>query len=327
MKVLSRITVLSDCPKLFKTVTVSLITILPIFWFLSPVGSQPLSKPEKPLTNSTKSALSVRLDQLAKSITVKVFSGNNWGSGILLQKQGMIYTVVTNRHVLSLLKPPYQIQTSDGRIHPAYLPATALQFDGNDLALLQFRSVNQTYTVATLKTSDTLSEGDKVFAAGFPFDKPGFVLTKGRVSLLSHQALEQGYQIGYTNNIQKGMSGGPLLNFQGEVVGINGMHAYPLWGDPYVYRDGSLPSIDMRDRMISLAFAIPIETFAKLAPQYAFLPLHLPWQQSRLFSRQHSLNFWDLLGLMPTKPKGHSIQEVEKNSKTLMNSTINEGKK
>ncbi|HAJ64669.1 MAG TPA: serine protease, partial [Cyanobacteria bacterium UBA8543] len=79
---------------------------------------------------------------------------------------------------------------------------------------------------------------------GFPFamdwsDSMGFVLTTGQVSLLLNRALVGGYQVGYTNEIQKGMSGGPILNRQGKLVGINGMHKYPLWGDPYIYKDGS----------------------------------------------------------------------------------------
>lgn len=52
---------------------------------------------------------------------------------------------------------------------------------------------------------------------------------------------------------------------EGQVVGINGMHAYPLWGDPYVFKDGSLPCPKMRAVMEQSSWAIPIETFAKLA--------------------------------------------------------------
>ena len=241
------------------------------------------------------------LDRVAKSITVKVRSGNSWGSGILLQRQGQVYTVVTNRHVLNLGDYPYIIETPDGDTYEANLPSINMPFGGNDLAVLQFRSLDKFYQIASLKSSRTLSEGDRVFAAGFPFDGRGFVLTKGWVSLLPDRDLEQGYKIGYTNDIQKGMSGGPLLNSQGEVVGINGMHAYPLWGDPYVYRDGSLPSADVRDRMIALAFAIPIDTFAQLAPQFASIPDSLPTRH--LSGNRGGLSaFMDLLSLKVSKP-------------------------
>lgn len=77
--------------------------------------------------------------------------------------------------------------------------------------------------------------------------------------------LEEGYQIGYTNDIEKGMSGGPVLNRAGEVVAVNGMHAYPLWGDPYVFKDGSHPEQSLKQQMVRYSWSIPIQTFVRLS--------------------------------------------------------------
>ena len=258
--------------------------ILPIQLF-SPSFSAP-NNLEVPLENREISSASFyctpeQLINIAEAITVKVFSANSWGSGILIQQEGQTYTVITNQHVLNSSDPPYRVQTADGRLYQAS-PLEGDRFLGNDLALLQF-STSTTYSVARLKSSATLSPGEPMFAAGFPaygdmtstpltaLTELGLVLTTGEVSLLGDRPLERGYRIGYTNFIQKGMSGGPLLNQRGEVVGINGMHAYPLWGDPYIYSDGSRPTPQLRDRMFHLAFAIPIETAAELAPQFASL--------------------------------------------------------
>ncbi|MEM1170749.1 MAG: serine protease [Cyanobacteria bacterium P01_H01_bin.35] len=212
------------------------------------------------------------LKSLAKLITVKVISENGWGSGIILKREGKVYTVVTNQHVLDTDDKSYLIQTADGLFYQANKIENK-DFKGNDLALLEFSSSYSTYTVASLENSTTLSPGDKIFAAGFPTLEKSqdreFLLTRGRISILSDRPLEKGYQIGYTNVVKKGMSGGPLLNIYGQVVGINGMHAYPLWGDPYVYRDGSQPTLTLRQKMSHLAFAIPIETVSKLAPNFA----------------------------------------------------------
>lgn len=225
------------------------------------------------LPNQLPTQLSVeQLRELAQSITVKVVSGNNWGSGILIQRQGQVYTVLTNKHVLTA-GAPYRAQTSDGQIYFADLSGS-ISFGGNDLALLQFRSTHTTYAVASLGNAAPLKIGDEVFAAGFPFagdwsDSIGFVLTTGQVSLLLDRALVGGYQVGYSNEIRKGMSGGPILNRQGELVGINGMHKYPLWGDPYIYKDGSKPDLLLRPLMVHSSWGIPIKTFAELAPQFS----------------------------------------------------------
>ncbi|HAZ45779.1 MAG TPA: serine protease [Cyanobacteria bacterium UBA11369] len=206
-----------------------------------------------------------QLQSLAKSLTVKILSQEVLGSGILLQKQEEVYTIITNAHVLRAGDPPYKIETPDGKIYAAVVVKTA-KFEGNDLSLLQFRSKSD-YAVA--KLGATPQAGDEVFAAGFPFTASptkdrGFVFRTGKVWRVLDKALEGGYQVGYTNDIEKGMSGGPLLNRRGEVVGINGMHAYPLWGDPYIFKDGSEPEPALREQMSRYSWGIPMETFKHL---------------------------------------------------------------
>jgi S1-C subfamily serine protease len=237
----------------------------------SPVSTPPVKVFAQP--SSQHSAK--QLQHLAESITVKVLSRNFLGSGILIHKQGNIYTVLTNAHVLKSGHSPYQVQTPDGRIYTATLSSKSDRsgrsyFSGDDLAMLQFRSAN-TYTLASLGSTSTLSVGNEVFAAGFPFDPErnqdkGFVFETGQVSLVLKKALQGGYQIGYTNDIQKGMSGGPLLNRTGKLVAINGMHAEPLWGNPYVYQDGTEPEAPLREEMSQYSWGIPIETFVKVVP-------------------------------------------------------------
>ncbi|QDL10262.1 serine protease [Brasilonema octagenarum UFV-E1] len=220
---------------------------------------------EQPL----KQRLGNQLQYKAKSITVKVLSKDFLGSGILIHKQGSVYTVLTNAHVLKSGKPPYQIQTPDGYVYVADVPSTKDSppyFKNNDLAVLQFRSPKVSYAIASIGSASSLNVGNEVFAAGFPFDfdtnqDQGFVFKTGKVSLILKKALEGGYQIGYTNDLQKGMSGGPLLNRFGEVVAINGMHAEPLWGNPYVYQDGTQPEQPLRERMSKSSWGIPIETW------------------------------------------------------------------
>ncbi len=229
--------------------------------------------------------LSQFLQQQAESITIKVLSGQEvLGSGFIIRQQGSVYLVVTNHHVLRSATPPYQIQTPDDRVYPAeVLPISS--FENYDLALLRFHSQTIQYEVAS--TGALPQAGEQVFAAGFPFRaqfpenytnlcleegqecepsslsnlKRGFVVQEGEITQKLDRPLEGGYQIGYTNNIEKGMSGGPLLNNRGKVVSINGMHAYPLWGDPYIYMDGSEPPESLKEELIRSSWGIPIETY------------------------------------------------------------------
>lgn len=197
----------------------------------------------------------------AQAITVKVMSKEFLGTGILLKKDNSIYTVVTNAHVLRAGDPPYRIQTPDGRIYKASLPKGS-SLGKNDLAILQFRSNEKIYTVSSIASKPVL--GDEVFAAGFysqeDEEKQSFKFTSGKISLLLPQALAGGYQIGYTNDIQKGMSGGPLLNRRGEVVGVNGMHANPLWDAPSVFVDGSEANQALHEQINRLSWAVPMQT-------------------------------------------------------------------
>lgn len=208
-----------------------------------------------------------QLYQIARSISVKVYTGYTNGSGLIIHRQGSVYTLVTNHHVLTP-GAPYRVETADGRVYPAQVVKNAA-FGGNDLALLQFSST-QDYPVAALGTGASLAVGDRVYVGGFPngidpSQAGGFVFREGTVTLLPDRPLEKGYQLGFTNPIDKGMSGGPLLNARGEVVGINGMHAYPLWGNPYIYIDGSEPSAATREVMVRSNWAIPMETLVQLA--------------------------------------------------------------
>ncbi|AFZ02622.1 serine protease [Calothrix sp. PCC 6303] len=237
------------------------------------VGELLISSPQVLAQPASAQLSEAQIKQLAAAITVKVIAGENGGSGILIrkeaQKAGYLYTVVTNQHVLEPGKAA-QIQTGDGKKYPATL-LKGVNFRGKDIALLQF-STNANYTVSSLGNLSTVTVNEPIYSAGFPFEKKAnqnpFVFKSGKVLLVPERAFKEGYQIGYDNTVEKGMSGGPILNRRGQVIGINGIHAYPLWGNPYVYEDGSQPTAALKDLMSRYSWGIPIQTFAQLAPQY-----------------------------------------------------------
>lgn len=88
--------------------------------------------------------------------------------------------------------------------------------------------------------------------------------------MISDLSFRGGYKIGYTNDIRKGMSGGPLLNEKKEIVGINGRHKYPAWGNPYIFEDGTTASPEKKEEMSQYSWAIPTQTFLRLTSNFRF---------------------------------------------------------
>lgn len=224
----------------------------------------------------------VKVDKIATDITVKILGSEFLGSGFILQRRDREYTVITNQHVLRAGELPYNIQTPDGEIYRATILDSS-NSDNYDLAILQFEASKAIYKTATVGNSFQLQVGEPVFAAGFPQNPhqtaptlpnrlsellTGFALKQGRVTIFLDKALEEGYQIGYTNDVKKGMSGGPLFNTQGEVIGVNGKHAFPLWEAPDFYQDGSQPCKPLQELITRSSLAIPIEKVISLTPQF-----------------------------------------------------------
>lgn len=236
---------------------------------ISPISSKPLKT----------------IEQIASDITVKIWATEALGSGIIWERQDSSYIVITNKHVLRSGEQPYHIQTPDRQIHHARVLNNS-RLDSYDIAILRFQAVHNSYETARLGNVANLTVGESIFAAGFPYNQeninshlqpvankiPGLALKHGRIAIMLDKALEEGYQIGYTSDVKKGMSGGPLLNSQGEVVGVNGKHAYPLWDAPDFYQDGSQPCLPLQQLITRSSLAIPLQTIFQLTPPSTFLP-------------------------------------------------------
>jgi S1-C subfamily serine protease len=207
-----------------------------------------------------------QLEDFTRSITVRIFSTDesslSSGSGILIRRQKEQYLVITNDHVVSDKNKSYQIQTPDGTSYPGKI-LTPVKSE-NDLSFLTFTSPNKKYQVVNLKKTSNVKIGQNVIAGGFPLQDDltqsnEFHVTRGQIALTGDRPFVGGYQIGYTNLVKNGMSGGPLLNQQGELIGINGIGKYPLFGNPYTFKDGSTVSDEEWTKMSKLSWAIPVK--------------------------------------------------------------------
>ena len=159
----------------------------------------------------------------AKQIIVRI-DGANQGSGSLIGNSGNTYTVLTNWHVVKD-GGDYTIQTIDGRKHQVD-SASIERLPGLDLAIFKFDS-SQNYQVAELGDANNLSEGQTVYFAGYPGElrqednRYYRFFTANLVGILP-KATEDGYSLVYSGEAFPGMSGGPVLNKQGLMIGIHG---------------------------------------------------------------------------------------------------------
>jgi len=137
------------------------------------------------------------------------------GSGVIVDPTGI---ALTNAHVVERATD-IEVITLDGSKHRAKVVGMDKK---TDLAVLRLDDGKRTFNFARLGDSDRVQVGDWVLAVGSPFGLQSTV-TAGIVSAKARQ-IGQGPFDDFLQTdaaINPGNSGGPLVNMQGEVIGIN----------------------------------------------------------------------------------------------------------
>lgn len=149
------------------------------------------------------------------------------GSGVIINAEKGY--VVTNNHVIDKADK-ITVKLEDGREFKAKLVGADPQ---SDVALLQLEDPKN-LTEIKIADSDKLRVGDFTVAIGNPFGL-GQTVTSGIVSALGRStgSIDSGYEsyIQTDAAVNRGNSGGPLLNLQGELIGINTAIISPSGGN------------------------------------------------------------------------------------------------
>ena len=196
-----------------------------------------------------------QVNKIAEQITVLIEGqgqGQGQGSGIIIAREGSTYYVLTAKHVMAgggeskIVAPDrtsYRVDSNNIILLP-----------GVDLAIVPFVS-DRIYEIAQLGDSKTATVGEQIYVSGWP--KPGETITRqirqmtaGQIS--ARERVNDGYELIYTNPTRQGMSGGPILDIRGRVIGIHGR------------TEGSTEDT-ITKAWVNLG--IPINTFVELAPK------------------------------------------------------------
>ena len=175
------------------------------------------------------------------TITVRLSNGQAIGSGIVLDSKG---DILTNAHVINGART-IQVAFSDG----SNVSGTVVGSNsGADLAVIRVSVAASALHPLTLGSSASVQIGESVYAIGSPFGLSGS-FSEGIVSNLGQGSAASGANLIQTDAaINPGNSGGPLVNAQGQVIGINNSIESPV--------DGS----------VGVGFAIPIDQVKQILP-------------------------------------------------------------
>ena len=168
------------------------------------------------------------------------------GSGSIIDLKGHI---LTNHHVVANAQK-LEVTLADGSKWPAKLIGSD---PDNDLAVIKIDAPKEKLKVIPMGDSKNLRIGQKVLAIGNPFGLER-TLTTGVISSLGRTIRsDAGYLIEDVIQtdaaINPGNSGGPLLNSEGEIIGINSAIISPSGGS------------------VGIGFAIPVNTAKRVIPE------------------------------------------------------------
>jgi serine protease Do len=143
---------------------------------------------------------------------VTVLRGDGHGSGFIVSSDGLI---ITNAHVTDGAPKVVTIRFADG----STAPADVVGFSANreDLSLLKV-NVKRKLQALPLAASGSVKVGDRVFAIGTPLkEQDANTFTQGDVIRID----KSNNRVFHTALINHGNSGGPLVDRQGRLVGVN----------------------------------------------------------------------------------------------------------
>lgn len=194
---------------------------------------------EKAVEKTVPSVVTIKISKVSTSYSIEIDPFNyfspfrtiprehqteqNIGSGFIVSSNGII---VTNKHVVDDTQADYSVITNNGK---EYNIQQIYRDPNNDLAILKVNALN--LSPISLGDSSKIKLGETIFAIGTPLGEFTNTVTSGIISGLGRGIVAgsrfEGHVERLDNVIQTdaainpGNSGGPLINSEGEVIGIS----------------------------------------------------------------------------------------------------------
>jgi S1-C subfamily serine protease len=230
-----------------------LISILFLFTFListEQISSVTLTEEEKNniavYEKVADGVVNVTSTAIQMDFFFNAFPTQGSGSGSIIDTKGHI---LTNYHVVADAQK-LEVTLGDGSKWPAKLVGSD---PDDDLAVIKIEAPKEKLKIISMGDSKNLRIGQKVFAIGNPFGLQR-TLTTGIISSLGRTIrsdvgtlMEEIIQTDAA--INPGNSGGPLLNSDGEIIGINSAILSPSGGN------------------VGIGFAVPVNTAKRVVPE------------------------------------------------------------
>lgn len=252
----------------------SLVLAVPVLGNPSPNRQTPMVKAiqrGKPAVVNIHSQKSANIDPSRPNFGAPAPKMNGMGTGVILDERGY---VITNYHVIEDVTS-INVTLVDGATYSAEVVGRDPE---TDLALLKINP-RQMLQVMPLGASDDLMHGETVIAIGNAFGYE-HTITSGIISQLHRDvrlSADQAYKdlIQTDASINPGNSGGPLLNLDGEMIGLN---------------------VAIRAGAQGIGFAIPVDEVKRVA--------------AKLMSARQLANLWHGMVCQPVLPDAGGMGRV-----------------
>jgi tetratricopeptide (TPR) repeat protein len=207
-----------------------------IVYSLIAAGIHTLALEFSPSIASAKTPAEVKQIATASTVKIEFYNTSNVrdnGSGVIYQRQGDVYTIITNAHVAcgsaegtdcSINSASYAITTPDFSRHQMIYGSAKRIHNTLDLATIKFRS-SKNYPLAQFADSSKTVNQEIIYTAGFPGDQSKLRFSKGKlIANVKNRVIYDngGYTMLYDALTLPGMSGSGVFNSQGQVVAIHG---------------------------------------------------------------------------------------------------------